>query len=60
MPGNFIGGAPSLKVLVDLLRFAASRRMPLRRLVALIKAAKFSDPRVGPSLEKGAGEHAAS
>ncbi|MEM9730891.1 MAG: VOC family protein [Myxococcota bacterium] len=60
MPGTFIGGAPSLRLLVDLVQFAASRKMSLRRLAALIKAAKFSNTRIGPPVEKGDGTRAAS
>ncbi|MGB5810438.1 MAG: VOC family protein [Polyangiales bacterium] len=58
MPANFIGGPPSAKVLVDLVRFAASRKLPLSRLVDLIKAAKFSERRIG-NVEEKEDRHAA-
>lgn len=59
MPSNFIGGRPTPKVVVDLVRFAASRRLPLRRLAALIKAAKFSDGSAGVAAQEGRSRDAA-
>ncbi|MEM7434259.1 MAG: VOC family protein [Myxococcota bacterium] len=51
MPANFVGGPPSPRILVDLVRFAASGRFPLARLVSLIKAAKFSERRIEGAAE---------
>ncbi|MEM7135177.1 MAG: VOC family protein [Myxococcota bacterium] len=51
MPASFVGGPPSPKILLDLVRFAASGRYPLGRLVSLIKAAKFSERRLEGTVE---------